>query len=242
MSFKVVVDEVHERQLDSDVLLGFLRKSLPLFPNLFVVLMSATMDSERFARYWGSDTPHVHLPGRTFPVTDYMLDDVLALTGYVPPSSKHRGTTKVMRRTKQRNSSPWNDSEVSDCDEGDPVEGSEEATKEKRHSGTVASHIPLESLLEKIDETTVNPDLICCLVSHIVRNKTAKEGSILVFLPGVQEISSTIEAIRRGTKDLALVLLPLHGGLQPKEQSRVFQSAPRGCTKVICSTNVAETR
>ena len=36
-------------------------------------------------------------------------------------------------------------------------------------------------------------------------------------------------------------MLPLHGGLQPKEQQRVFQSAPKGMTKVILSTNVAET-
>jgi HrpA-like RNA helicase len=238
------VDEVHERQLDTDVLLGFLRKSLHVFPKLFVVLMSATMDSERFVRYWGSDTPHVHLPGRTFPVTDYMLEDVLDMTGYVPPPRMQRGgKAKGTRSSKQRKTSPWNDSEVSDDDEDDKVDSGEEITLEKGHRGDVASHTPLESLLERIDETNVDPELICCLVRHIVRNKTAKdEGSILVFLPGVQEIISTIETIRRGTKDLALVLLPLHGGLQPKEQSCVFQRAPNGYTKVVCATNVAETR
>ena len=242
---EVVVDEVHERQLDSDVLLGFLRKSLHVFPNLFVVLMSATMDSERFARYWGPDTPHVHLPGRTFPVTDYMLEDVLAMTGYVPPPRKQRGgKTKDIRRNKQRKASPWNDSEVSDGDEDDKVDsGEEETLLEKGHAGNTARPIALESLLERIDETTVDLDLICCLVRHIVRNKTTKDkGSILVFLPGVQEIMSTIDTIRRGTKDLALVLLPLHGGLQPKEQCGIFQPAPSGYTKVVCSTNVAETR
>ena len=238
------MDEVHERQLDSDVLLGLLRKSLHAFPNLFVVLMSATMESERFARYWGPDTPHVHIPGRTFPVTDFTLEDVLAVTGYVPPRKKQKGVkTKGIHSNKQRKTSPWNDSEVSDCDENDLVDNGEEINLEKEHRGDVASPIPLEALLEKIDETTVDPDLICCLVRHIVRKTAAKdEGSILVFLPGVQEILSTIETIKRGTKDLALLLLPLHGGLQPKEQSAVFQRAPSGYTKIVCSTNVAETR
>jgi ATP-dependent helicase HrpB len=64
----------------------------------------------------------------------------------------------------------------------------------------------------------------------------------LVFLPGAPEINRALETIKRATKDLALMLLPLHGGLQPKEQSRVFQRAPNGFTKVVLSTNVAETR
>jgi HrpA-like RNA helicase len=47
--------------------------------------MSATLDADRFATYWGTKTPRLHIPGRTFPVVDFMLEDVLELTGYIPP-------------------------------------------------------------------------------------------------------------------------------------------------------------
>lgn len=53
----IIIDEVHERHLDSDVLLAILKRVLPDNPNLNVVLMSATMDADRFAGYWGSNTP-----------------------------------------------------------------------------------------------------------------------------------------------------------------------------------------
>ena len=53
----IIIDEVHERHLDSDVLLAILKRVLPDNPNLNVVLMSATMDADRFAGYWDSNTP-----------------------------------------------------------------------------------------------------------------------------------------------------------------------------------------
>jgi len=239
LSHAVVVDEVHERQLDTDVLLGFLRQSLPTYPNLCVILMSATMDSERFERYFGA--PHIHVPGRTFPVTDHMLEDVLAVTGFIPPKKKKKGKPSYSYSNNQKKSSAWNDSEISD---GEGADGNEEGEGEDLPVKDVCK-LPLEVLLERIDETAVNADLICRLVVHLVRNKKSNDdddGSILVFLPGAPEINNTLETIKRGTKDFAVMLLPLHGGLQPKEQSRIFQRAPNGFTKVVLSTNVAETR
>ena len=53
----IIIDEVHERHLDSDVLLAILKQVLPDYPHLNVVLMSATMDADRFAAYWGKNTP-----------------------------------------------------------------------------------------------------------------------------------------------------------------------------------------
>lgn len=197
------------------------------------------MDSERFERYFGASTPHIHIPGRTFPVTDHTLEDVLTMTGYIPPKKNKRGKSSFSHSINQKKSSPWNDSEVSDL-EGD---ADDEGDEEEDLPVLAVSNIPLEVFLERIDETAVNADLICRLVVHLVQNKKSNDdGSILVFLPGAPEINKTLETIKRGTKDLALMLLALHGGLQPKEQSRVFQRAPNGFTKVVLSTNVAETR
>jgi ATP-dependent RNA helicase DHX57 len=74
----------------------------------------------------------------------------------------------------------------------------------------------------------------------LIKNKE-DDGSILVFLPGAPEISLAANIIRRITKEMMVELLPLHGGLQPKEQNLVFKRAAAGFTKVILSTNVAET-
>ncbi|ETI21187.1 hypothetical protein G647_07531 [Cladophialophora carrionii CBS 160.54] len=78
----VFIDEVHERSLDTDFLLALLRDALPQLPHLKIVLMSATLNADTFANYFGGDrVGRVHIEGRTYPVEDYYLDDVLRLTG-----------------------------------------------------------------------------------------------------------------------------------------------------------------
>ena len=79
----VFVDEVHERSLDTDFLLALLRDALPRMPSLKVVCMSATLDADVFTAYFGGTkkVARAHIEGRTFPVTDLYLDDVLRMTG-----------------------------------------------------------------------------------------------------------------------------------------------------------------
>eukprot|EP01147_Barroeca_monosierra_P007258 gene7258-7662_t len=71
----VFVDEVHERSLDGDVLLARLRLLLQRRKDLKVVLMSATLDAERFSDYFGG-APVVAIPGFTHPVTEIYLEDI----------------------------------------------------------------------------------------------------------------------------------------------------------------------
>jgi HrpA-like RNA helicase len=82
----VVVDEVHERSLDTDFLLALLRDVLRYRKNIKVILMSATLDAEIFTNYFGGrqKVGLVNIPGRTFPVDDYYLDDVIRSTGFSP--------------------------------------------------------------------------------------------------------------------------------------------------------------
>ncbi|KAJ5690587.1 hypothetical protein N7462_004979 [Penicillium macrosclerotiorum] len=82
----VVVDEVHERSLDTDFLLALLRDVLRHRKDLKVILMSATLDAEIFMNYFGGrkSVGLVNIPGRTFPVEDYYLDDVIRNTGFAP--------------------------------------------------------------------------------------------------------------------------------------------------------------
>lgn len=67
----IIIDEAHERSLNIDFLLGYLREILPRRPDLKVVVTSATIDAERFARHFASargPAPVIYVSGRMFPV------------------------------------------------------------------------------------------------------------------------------------------------------------------------------
>ena len=102
--------------------------------------------------------------------------------------------------------------------------------------------IPIEELVKRVNSNEVDYDMVAQLVKHLVFQKEkGDDGSILVFLPGAPEINRAKETILKVTKGDSMLILPLHGGLQPKDQKKVFDSPDYGITKVILSTNVAET-
>jgi len=94
----LIIDEAHERSLNIDFLLGYLRQLLPRRPDLKVIVTSATIDAERFARHFATlpaspgqepvPAPVIYVSGRTFPVEqrwrpfedsrDYGLNEAIA--------------------------------------------------------------------------------------------------------------------------------------------------------------------
>ena len=92
----IIIDEAHERSLNIDFLLGYLRQILPRRPDLKVVVTSATIDADRFAQHFASPSrsgqvqpaPVLMVSGRTFPVElrwrpfeesrDFDLNDAIA--------------------------------------------------------------------------------------------------------------------------------------------------------------------
>ncbi|XVF14443.1 hypothetical protein REPUB_Repub09cG0060600 [Reevesia pubescens] len=74
----IIMDEVHERDCFCDFMLAIIRDILPSYPHLRLVLMSATLDAERFSRYFGG-CPIIRVPGFTYPVKAFYLEDVLSI-------------------------------------------------------------------------------------------------------------------------------------------------------------------
>lgn len=63
----IIIDEAHERSLNIDFLLGYLKELLPRRPDLKIIITSATIDPERFSKHF-NNAPIVEVSGRTYPV------------------------------------------------------------------------------------------------------------------------------------------------------------------------------
>lgn len=102
----LILDEVHEREKITDFLLIAIRDSLATHPNLKVILMSATLDSEIFCNYF-NDCPVINVPGRLFSVDLLHLGEVLQLTGYrTKAMENHMRMTKGPKVVRSRDVQP----------------------------------------------------------------------------------------------------------------------------------------
>ncbi|WP_442946343.1 ATP-dependent RNA helicase HrpA [Oerskovia sp. USHLN155] len=213
----LIIDEAHERSLNIDFLLGYLTRLLPQRPDLKVIITSATIDSQRFARHFAPGGP---LP----PLT---ADELAAaeLTDEGPDGDAHVPETapviEVTGRTfpveiRYRPLSP----------DVDPESGK-------------AKRAPTKGAQEK--------DLVTGIVDAVEELMAEGPGDVLVFLSGEREIHDTADALesRLGerTRDPKrpdfVEILPLYARLSSAEQHRVFQA--HSSRRVVLATNVAET-
>jgi HrpA-like RNA helicase len=77
----LVIDEVHERSMETDLIIIMIKRLLSKYKKLKIVLMSATVDTSVFKSYF-PEIDTAHIKGRTFPIQDYYLDDVLEKTQF----------------------------------------------------------------------------------------------------------------------------------------------------------------
>jgi ATP-dependent RNA helicase DHX29 len=109
--------------------------------------------------------------------------------------------------------------------------------------------------MDRVDEAVINYDLIEDLLELVLirsdhemlvlpEGADMTRGAVLVFLPGIGEIRSLSDRLRSsrvfGNRS-SFDIVALHSSLSSTEQKRAFQPSPRGCRKIIVSTNVAET-
>lgn len=235
----LIIDEAHERSLNIDFILGYVARLLPARPDLKVIITSATIDSDRFARHFGTwegtpgsgrliePAPVIEVSGRTYPVE----------IRYRP-----LGPTTPSSYT----------SEASAAQANDPTETVE--TTEVTESG------PMQLVLEDPDDELatlgygMGEDIdVETAICHAVDELSAEgDGDILVFLPGERDIRDTEAALLdhlkgrgrragddKGARPGDIEILPLYARLTATEQHRVFE--PHRLRRVVLATNVAET-
>lgn len=249
----VVVDEVHERTILSDFLLIVLKSLVEKRSNqpgrkLKVILMSATVDSSLFARYFG-DCPVISVEGRTHPVSTHFLEDVYEKMEYClaldSPASgayfaqhgekwKHASSSVNNRRgMKNLVLSSWGDESMLSENYVNP-----HYTFDCYQSYSERTNQNLKRLNEDVIDFDLLEDLICYI------DENCPTGAVLVFLPGVAEIEMLIDRLSASVRFKGASsdwILPLHSMLSPTDQRKVFQSPPENIRKVILATDIAET-
>lgn len=219
----LILDEVHERSIDSDFLLIVLRKLLLRRSDLKVILLSATVDAQRFSRYL-DQAPILNVPGRTFPVETRYLEDAIEETRFDPAAST---------------GSKYGD----DDDDIDPT--LDATAKTTLSADNLRSYSPSTcNALLKFDEYRINYDLMVKLLVTIATTEKYSfySTAILVFLPGIAEIRRLNDLLaghpvfREGW-----YLHALHSTIATDEQERAFLVPPVGTRKIVLATNIAET-
>ena len=99
----IILDEVHERDLYADVLLGVLKTIISKSKALKVVVMSASLDIKMFQKYL--DCPVVEVPGRTFEVKRLYLEDFIGdyLTSFTSLFSTSMNDLSIFNRMREQN-------------------------------------------------------------------------------------------------------------------------------------------
>ena len=233
----LIIDEAHERSLNIDFILGYVARLLPARPDLKVIITSATIDSDRFARHFGTwegtpgsgrlleAAPVIEVSGRTYPVE----------IRYRPlgPTTPSSYTSEAVAKQ---------------------AEESEAGSEDSAQSG------PMQLVLEDPDDELatlgygMGEDIdVEAAICHAVDELSAEgDGDILVFLPGERDIRDTEAALLdhlkgrsrragddRGARPTDIEILPLYARLTAAEQHRVFE--PHRLRRVVLATNVAET-
>ncbi|KAL8188607.1 hypothetical protein R6Q57_029895 [Mikania cordata] len=227
----VIVDEIHERGMNEDFLLIVLKELLLHRPELKLILMSATLNAELFSSYFGG-APMIHIPGFTYPVRSYFLENVLEMTGYRLSAYNqidNYGQEKSWKMQKQ--------------------------TLRKRKSQIASA---AEDALESADLRDFNPrtrDSLSCwnpdsigfnLIENVLCYICRKEraGAILVFMTGWDDINSLKDQLQSHPllgDPSKVLLLACHGSMDSSEQKLIFNKPEEGIRKIVLATNMAET-
>ncbi|XP_077398552.1 ATP-dependent RNA helicase DHX29 [Vanacampus margaritifer] len=238
----IIVDEVHERSVQSDFLLTILKDVVSRRADLHLILMSATADCHKFSNYFNR-CPVLNIPGRTFPVEVFHLEDIVEETGYVLEKDSEY-CQKVLE----------DEEEVS-------IAVTQKGGKTSQHQEVILRESSLgwdlgpdldhfscrtRQVLQYMNPNKINMELLVELIAYLDKAPqfTALDGAVLVFLPGlshIQQLFDLLSSDKRFKDKNRFRIVALHSTLSSKEQSAAFTVPPAGVRKIVLSTNIAET-
>ena len=236
----LIVDEVHERDVLTDFLLVMVRDILAVRRNFKVILMSATLSATKFAQYFARPghpiVPTLAIPGFSYPVRDYFLEDVIESTRWKPPVGN------ISRAPFHNDGSR---SELARAAAGgfDGGAGGRLKVIEGYSQATAQALSATEQDVIDYDLILTTLELICSTGGSRER-QLVKVGGILVFLPGMMEIRKLCDMLaesRAFSDSKRYVILGLHSSLDSQAQRAIFRRYPPGMIKIVVSTNIAET-
>lgn len=247
----VIVDEVHERDVQIDFLMVLLKRILEArrrgeqdAPPIKVILMSATIDTTLFRQYFGAvydngECPFIEIPGRLYPVEKFFLDDIQAMLHQYPGVKSAFQTDPATSKYMEKESNDRKDiAKVMQLEE----EEAEETGIDWSRTGSAWEQEDLDFK----EDVTDQPDLmIATTVAHLCSKKG--DGAVLVFLPGIREIIALDNMMKSRTflgenftDSSKYRIFMLHSSI-PTMQQDVFLPLGEGVRKIILSTNIAET-
>ncbi|KAG9088446.1 hypothetical protein FRC06_002027 [Ceratobasidium sp. 370] len=235
----IIIDEVHERSIESDFLLIVLKSLMQQRPDLKIVLMSATVDAEKVSTYFGGPST---CP-RTFPVRIQYLEDAVEFAKWSigDDSPYARQKNDKFSRNNKSNRLDWSEETAAvdeDDEDGEPVTTPVKLGKQYSKS-TI-------STIDRLDERRIPYELILRLLEKICLEDTVHSrysAAVLVFLPGLGEIRRLTDMLgaHREFGSQSFRIYPLHSALPSENQTAVFEIPPPGIRKIVVSTNIAET-
>jgi ATP-dependent RNA helicase DHX36 len=228
----IILDEIHERDLNSDTIISLLKLIVGWRKDLKIVLMSATLRAEYFSEYF-FNCPMLEIDGFTYKVEEKYLEDVLETTQNFDFQAKSGG-----RRDESHKYATFSRNFKSQERAG--AEYVEMMMPYRNSLKGQYSKAVLDAIMRPESEE-VNVELIESLILHISRE--CPPGAILVFLPGYEKISKLYNNLTKSGQFPAqkFVVHPLHSMLPSAAQKSVFERPPEGVRKIIIATNIAET-
>ncbi|XP_028919858.1 ATP-dependent RNA helicase DHX29 isoform X1 [Ornithorhynchus anatinus] len=238
----VIVDEVHERSVQSDFLLIILKEILQKRSDLHLILMSATVDSEKFSTYF-THCPILRISGRSYPVEVFHLEDVVEETGFVLEKDSEYCQKFLEEEEEITISVTGKAGGIKKYQEYIPSQAGPSVELNpyyQKYSGRT-QHAVLYMNPHKI-----NLDLILELLAFLDRSPQFRnvEGAVLIFLPGlahIQQLYDLLSTDRRFHSKERYKLIALHSILSTQDQAAAFTLPPLGVRKIVLATNIAET-
>ncbi|XP_036878206.2 ATP-dependent RNA helicase DHX29 isoform X1 [Manis javanica] len=237
----VIVDEVHERSVQSDFLLIILKEILQKRSDLHLILMSATVDSEKFSVYF-THCPILRISGRSYPVEVFHLEDVIEETGFVLEKDSEYCQKFLEEEEEVTINVTSKAGGIKKYQEYIPVQTGASADLnpfyQKYSSRT-------QHALLYMNPHKINLDLILELLTYLDRSPQFRniEGAVLIFLPGlahIQQLYDLLSSDRRFFSERYKVIA-LHSVLSTQDQAAAFTLPPPGVRKIVLATNIAET-